>query len=263
MPNVKLAFERYMDFVKIQRRESMLKWCLELPSCVLGPDTSIASNKLFRDTMPTSEIRKQGIAIPLVLKTIINPQLRTMVSIRKHLRLIKRDFTSTTTRFFDNNFDILIDGDTSDSQVREDAQQKYEDICSELKFFDNNYPEAFTPDIIMKVSKLFDWLYSNKQFSIANNLLHKICPNYDIFFKFNQYSKMIEVFDKFGKPDDLFQFCEVFKYDKIPNIWRKVDRLGNDESVTQLIKLSDVRLFEEAKLLLDNLLQDASPNGLK
>ena len=263
MLNVKLAFERYMDFVKIKRRESMLKWCLELPSCVLRPDTPSTLNTFSSDTTSTSQIRKQGIAIPLVLKTIMHPQLRTMVSLRKHLRLIKRDFTSTTTRFFDNNFDILVDGDTSDSRIQEDAHQKYEDICSELKFFKNAYPEAFTPDIIMKVSKLFDWLYSNKQFCIAYQLLHKVSPNYDIFFKFNQYSKMIEVFDKFGKPNDLFQFCEVFKYDKIPNIWRKVDRLGNDESVTQLIKLSDVRLFEEAKPLLDNLLQDTSPNGLK
>lgn len=260
MLNVKIAFERYMDFVKIQRRESMLQWCLDLPSSVPGSGTS---NGYANNIISDSAMTRQGIPTPSILKSVLHPQMKTIVSFRKHLRLIKRDFTSTTTRFFDNNFDILVDGDTSDSQLQEDAHKKFDELCSELKYFNNSYPETFTPDIIMKVSKVFDWLYSNRQFEVAYKLLHKVCPNYNIFFKFNQYSKMIEVFDKYGKPDDLFQFCEVFRYDKIPNIWWRVDRLGNDESVSQLIKLSNVRLFSEAQPLLDNLLQETSLNGLK
>lgn len=261
MVNIKLAFERYLDFLRIQRRESMIKWCLEVPNCVNS--SSISSHSPYSE-FEVNQIWKQGILTTSVLRNyILHPQLRNVSSFKKHWRLIKRDFTSTTTKFFDNNFDIIVDDEMNSGEIVEEANKKYNDICKELKFFNNESPETFTPDIIVEVSKLFDWLYSNKQYEIAYKLLHKISPNYNIFFKFNQYSKMIEVFDKYGDTEDLFLFCEVFKYEKIPNIWRKVNRLINDKYVNQLIKLSDVKLFSEAKPLLDNMLEEGTPRGLK
>lgn len=257
--NIKLAFERYMDFIRIQRRESMLQWCLEPTS-----DVIFLSNSNYNYNSSYSyRTWKQGIFTSSLIQKIVNPQLTSIISMKKHIRLIKRDFTSTTTRFFNNNFDALVEDDTSSYKILEEANKKFEEISKELKFFDNKYPEKFTPDIITKVSKLFDWLYTNKQFQIAYLLLHKITPNYNIFFKFNQYSKMIEVFDMYGKTEDLFQFCETFKYDKIPNIWRKLERLNNDKYVSKLINLSAVNSFQEAKNLLDDMLLDISPKGLK
>lgn len=260
MNNVKLAFERYMDFLTVKRRDSMLRWSLELPGIILENTVTDAKNPNGSSTW------RQSIITPNLFRKLMHPQLRNMnlVTLKKQLRLVKRDFTSTTTKFFDNNFDMIVDNDTTDIEVLEKSISRYEELMEELKYFNNNEPESFTPDIIAKVSKLFDWLYLNKQLDLAYKLIKRISPNYRVFFKFNQYNKMVEVIDRYGNPNDLFQFCEVFKYEKLPNIWRKVERLKNDRSIRQLIELSAVRTFSEASLLIGNILQDkSSSEGLK
>jgi hypothetical protein len=256
MANIKLAFERYMDFLIIQRRESMLKWSLEFSSSI-----GYGNSNSYNLTKNNSEW-KQSIFTSQLIKSLLHPELRNSVSIKKHLNLIKRDFTSTTTKFFDNNFDIIVENDTSSIDLKDQGKKRFNNLCEELKYFNNETPESFTPDIIINVSKTFDWLYSNKQYKLCYELLGKIKPNYNYFFKFNHYGKMIEIFDRFGEPNDLFQFCEVFKYEKIPNIWRKLDRLTNDQLISQLIKLSDVKSFTEAKPLLLQLLKN-DIEGLK
>lgn len=256
--NIRLAFERYMDFLRIQRRESMLKWCLEIPPGI--PNMSLQN---YNGPNLTNRTWRQGFLTSSFIQKIMNPHKCTLISFKKHLKLIKRDFTSNTTKFFDNNFDIIVNDDTNDNKIQEEAEKKFSEISDELKYFNNKYPETFTPDIIAKVSKLFNWFYSNRKFELAYKLLQKLTPNYDIFFKFNQYSKMIEVLDKYGKTEDLFQFCETFRYNKIPNIWRKLDRLLSNKYVSHLIELSNTNSFIEAKPLLDNMLLEESPDGLK
>ena len=264
MSNIKLAFERYLDFLSIQRRDSMLKWSLEqIPSSLLNPSNSRRSilSKLSLLDISTAvlpqqtEISRQGILSPLIFKPLINStSIPNFSSFKKHIRLIKRDFTSTTTRFFDNNFDAMVDTDLSESQIREQAENRANEIFDELKLFDAQNPETYTPDIIAKASKLYDWLFLNKQYDLCYALVKSVSPNLEIFFKFNQYGKIIETFDKCGTPQDLFQFFEILKYEKIPNLWKTVTRLSEDPDISNLIKLSNVNLFQDARPLIDNLL---------
>ncbi|TID14775.1 hypothetical protein CANINC_004446 [Pichia inconspicua] len=248
MSGIRLAFERYMNLLTLQRREEMLKWSREL-STTLSFDSAKDSN------------HQSSITPDAFMK--LNPFSLKRASTRKYFRLLKRDLTSSTTRFFDNNYDILVNDNTADIGIEEDAIQRFNEIVEELKFFNPHSPESYTPDIISKVSKLFDWLYSNKQFFLAYQLLHQLSPNYNLFFKFNQHSKMIEVFDKHGTVNDLFQYCEVFKYDKTPNLWRKLERLKFHPLITKLINLSNVNTFDEGKEGLKYLLSTKSSDGLK
>lgn len=255
MGNVKLAFERYMDFIVIQRRDSILKLTCELPS-IISPTTTTSSSS----SIPT--LSRQTSFTTDRVYTLSRPQPRSL-SLRQNLRLIKRDFTSTRTKYVDNNLDIIVDNDTSSVLIQSESVKKFEAICDELKYFDNKSPESFTPDIILNVSKTFDWLYSNKQFKLCYKLLKRLTPeSYPIFFKFNHYNKIIELFDKFGIPNDLFSFCEVFKYEKLPNFWRKIIRLSNDPLIKELIEFANVQSFNDAKPKLVKLLS-SDIEGLK
>lgn len=248
MSGMRLAFERYVNLLTLQRREEMLRWSRELPT-----------NLLF-DTIKDSN--HQSSISPLILLRLARFSIKR-ASTRKYVRLLKRDFTCSTTKFFDNNYDILVNDNTADIDIEEDAIQRFNEIVEELKYFNPYSPESYTPDIILKVAKLFDWLYANKQFFLAYQLLHQLSPNYNLFFKFNQHSKIIEVFDKHGTVNDLFQYCEVFKYDKTPNIWRKLERLKSHPIISELIQLSNANTFQEAHQSIQNLFSMNPPDGLK
>lgn len=159
---------------------------------------------------------------------------------------------------FNSNQNLEIDED-----LIIDTERKYNEICQELTFFDKHSPDTFTPDIITKVYKLFDRLYSNRQYELVYKLLKNVEPNYNVFFKFHQYTKMVYIIDKLGTSTDLYQFCESFRYDKMPNFWRKVEKLKSDENISQLISLYSTVLFNDAEKILNNLLISSAPIGLK
>lgn len=273
MSNIKLAFEKYFDFLSIQRRNSMFEWQIKkLPLSI--KETSVYKRctsliicravvlKYQRQTLsrgsPTNRISRSFL-------TIHSPDFNFASSKEKY-SMIRRCFSFTRTRYFDNNNnnDGIINSEMSESLIREDAKTRAREIFEELELFDAKNRETYTPDIIAKVSKIYDWLFVNKQYQLAYELVLKVSPNYDLFFKFNQYGRIIETFDKCGSAYDLFQFFEILKYEKIPNLWKTVSNLSKDSNISNMIKLSKVNLFEEAKPLLDDLLKSGNPyDGVK
>lgn len=188
--------------------------------------------------------------------TVCSNPVLISTSLLKHEILPARQFSST--RYYCDG--IIRDTSLSPQEIHKEALYRYDEFLKEWKYFEGMSPDGFTPDIITEVSKLFNWLYANEELEIGYKLLCNVKPHYRAFFKFNQYSKMIDIFDKFGTSDDLFLFCETFRYEKVPNVWKKLDRLASDATIRQLIELSNAIAFEDAKSILDNLFFD---KGLK
>lgn len=178
---------------------------------------------------------------------------------KEHVNITMSIRRFSTNRILRNDT-IITNGDGS---IREIAIHKLDAVNNELKYFDMKLPESITPNSILQVSKLFDWLYTNKQYDLAYQLVKSVLPNYNLFFNFGQCSKIIEIFDKIGTPNDLYTFFEVFKYDKIPIIWKSTENLSNDPYIKDLMNLTDMIIFDDTKPILNRLLLENEFDGLK
>lgn len=263
MTNIRLAFERYLDVVAIQRRESLLKWSLSASNiCLICDPTNSSNSSTPNNVFDNVTADKSLIAN---INCFLHPQLRTVKSIRRQIRLWKRDFTSST-KFFENNFDILVNADSDHLEIIEQGNKMFKDLQKDIVLFNGNR-DVFTPDFIRKVSSVFQWLFQHKLYILAYNILHEkgIFDNLDLFFNSSQLSKIITTIDKCGTPDDLFHFAQVFSWHKTPKLFGRSGRNSPDRlnrlcvtPTIQMLQTLDSKrevIFEDIKTIIGDLMQ--------
>lgn len=258
MNNVKLSFERYLDVKSLQRRQSLLRWSL---------DTSNESHfvPLYMrdrggDSVPAFEPAQDHNTDKSSLfnvSMLLNSKLRGLEDVRSHVQRFSRNIASTNTRFFNNNFDMLVNESSDCASVDQDTfksgQKQLRSIQKDLRLFQT---ADYTPDVVKKVNVLFHWLYDNKLYSLAYELVADILPTVDVFFRYQELSAIIVVIDQFGTVDDLLHLSQVYKTKPLPSILKRAKRLGNLKVLVQLGSVKKALAdgdFNVAKPLIDNL----------
>lgn len=262
MNNVKLAFERYLDVKTIQKRQSLLKWSLETSNTTqFTPLYTRCNDGENWGSIGSKIIEKSSI---FKLSSLLHKDIRDLKSVKSHVNQFARSLSSTDTRFFENNFDIIVN---ESSSISEQGELQLQLMKGDLQLFSGER-EDYTPDVIEKVNALFHWLYENKLYSLAYQLVVHVLNNLDVFFKQNELSHIINVIDHSGTVDDFLLMSELYKTTPIPSILKRSQRLGNS---TTLIKLSELKTsldtsdFVKSIEIIDLLLhiETSNLNGLK
>lgn len=256
MNNVKLAFERYLDVKTIQRRQSLLKWSLEssntsqfTPLYTRGDWTGISSLQ----TIEKSSIFQLN-------------SLRDLESVKAEVNQFRRNLSSTDTRFFDNNFDIIVNESSSPPTLEWGASQ-FQLLKKDLQMFSGERDD-YTPDVILRVNTLFHWLYENKLYSLAYDLVMQVLNSIDVFFRYNELTFVITVIDHDGTIDDLMKFSEVYKTRPTPSILKRTRRLGGSQTMIELTQLKhtlSMADFNNSIKIIESLIasEESNLNGLK
>lgn len=221
MSNIKVAFSRYLDIQATQRRASMLRW--------LKIDHLEAYKRIERS---------------MIIPSLIELSREKLARMRNHLLLCRKEFS--TTRYFENNFDIMVN---RSMVLPERPVQVLLDKYNE--------GEAEKQTAIKAVPVLFDRLYQQNRFTECHELLTVPLS----CFEFTDFSRLLNVIDKTGTVEQLLELFAAFKHKRTLPYLSGIVNLRTNELLSSLLDLNDPS--KDPAVALDELLShDLSPNAV-
>ncbi|VEU21962.1 DEKNAAC102979 [Brettanomyces naardenensis] len=236
MSNIKVAFDRYVEFQSTQRRALMLRWCL-----------GFGSNEIARVDL----LGRKSMLIPVAADF----SLRKLVNIKRNLWLWKKDFSTTTSRYFDNNFDIIVNRDLNPNEIILMADEKLLKLRGMLERHpDGREGKDDTETLEKEIRDTFKWLFGNKLYGICFDLLKLITKSHYSSFQFIDFRNLVVVIDKYGSVDDLFDMFEAFAANPTVSQLPLLSHLNANPLVSGLVNLYRSHNQEEIILILDSII---------
>lgn len=188
MSNIKLAFERYLEFQVSQRRTAMLQWCKESVSINISTHAHDAHSML--------------------LPMLLDFSHKKLIRVKRNLQICKNDFSTTRTHYFDNNFDVIVDRNVDPNMILEEANQK---MATLKKLFGDHRHDKTNEPLKSQVITTFNWLYVNRLYSLCFDLIRSLPEPKYLYFVFQQFPELCFVLNKYGSQGDILELFKAFR----------------------------------------------------